>query len=191
MNSGILSNPVSFGNYQRAWGIDFSPNSQNVYFTQWTNTKVYQAYVSSGDSAIITSSIVEIGEITGAGQYSIGYLSRTIDNRIFIAKYGYNDLATMSNPDDAGLACNFDQSGLTLQYGSSNAGLSVSAVFPSSANAIKEVNDFSIKVIPNPNNGHFTFVKNKVHSQCQMLVYSINGSLVFSSNLNDTKLNET
>ncbi len=100
-------------------------------------------------------------------------------------------MATISNPDDAGLACNFNQSGLTLQYCSSTAGLSVSAVFPNNTNAIKEVNDFSIKVIPNPNNGHFTVVKNALNSQCQMLVYSINGALVFGSKLDDTKLHET
>jgi hypothetical protein len=191
INTGVLSNPVSFGNFSFAWGIDFSPNSQLVYFTRWTQHKVYQADISSGVSSTIDSSIVEIGTVPGAGQYSVGYVSRTPDNRIFIAKYGYDDLATISNPNLAGVACGYNDAGVLLQYGSSTAGLSVSAVFPLNASAIKEVNDLSIKVIPNPNNGHFTVMKNKVNTQSQMLVYSINGSLVFSSKLDDTKLSET
>ncbi len=46
-------------------------------------------------------------------------------------------------------------------------------------------------VIPNPNNGHFTVVKNKLNLHCKMLVYSINGALVYSTDLEDTKLSET
>lgn len=142
-------------------------------------------------SSTIDSSIVEIGTVPSGGQYSVGYVSKTPDNRIFIAKYGYDDLATISNPNLAGVACNYNDAGVLLQHGSSTAGLSVSAVFPSNSNTIKEVNEFSMMVIPNPNNGHFTVVKNKLNLHCKMLVYSINGALVYSTDLEDTKLSET
>ena len=191
INTGVLSNPVSFGNFSFAWGIDFSPNSQFVYFTRWTQHKVYQADISSGVSSTIDASIVEVGTVPGGGQYSVGYVSRTPDNRIFIAKYGYDDLATISNPNLAGIACSYNDAGVLLQYGSSTAGLSVSAVFPSNSNTIKEVNEFSMRVIPNPNNGHFTVVKNKLNLSYKILVYSINGALVYSADLDATKLSET
>lgn len=191
INSGVLSNPLSFGIFPYAFGIEFSPNSQFVYFTQWTKHKVYQADISSGDSLTITNSIIEIGSVIGASQYSVAYLSRTPDNRIFLAKYGYNDIATISNPDVAGSACNFNEAGLTLQYGSSTAGLSNSPVFPPNTSGTKDLNEIDMKFFPNPSNGSFTVVKNKLNQASRMFIYSVDGAVVFSSNLSETDLTET
>lgn len=191
INTGILSNPVSIGIFPIAWGIDFSPNGQFVYLTQWTKHKVYQADISSGDSATISNSIIEIDSVTGAGLYSLGYVSRTPDGRIFIAKYGYTDLATISNPNAAGLACNFNQAGLVLQYGSSSAGLSTYPVFPANTNGLEDIAENSILVFPNPNNGSFSMVKNKLNEASRILIYNVDGAIVFSSNLNETSYTES
>jgi len=190
INSGIISNPVTFGNHPFAWGIEFSPNSKYVYFTQWTFHKVFQADISSGIGSTIDSSIIQVGTITGAGQYSVGYVSRTPDNRIFIAKYGYGDLATISNPDLDGLACNFDEAGITLQYGSSTAGLSTYAVFPGNSSNINEIQKYTVQVFPNPNNGSFTILKTNLNFQTEMELFNADGSLVFSSKLNGNKESE-
>jgi hypothetical protein len=191
INTGVLSNPVSFGNYPFAWGIDFSPNSLYVYFTQWTQHKVYQADISSGVSSAIDASIVDVGTVPGAGQYSVGYVSRTPDGRIFIAKYGYNDLATISEPDLAGAACNYNDAGLVLQYGSSTAGLSTYPVFPANTNGLEDIAENSIQVFPNPNNGSFTVLKNKLNQASRLFIYNVDGAMVFSSDLNESSLTET
>ncbi len=190
INTGVLTNPLSFGAYPFAWGIEFSPNSQYVYFTQWTLHKVYQADISSNDSSIIIASIIEVGNIPAAGQYSVGYLSRTPDNRIFIAKYGYGNLASISSPDSAGLACNFDDAGITLQYGSSTAGLSCSPVFLNEINTLKENNPYSFNLFPNPCNGNFTLLKRTVFSNALIKIFSLQGDIVYAASLNDSKLNE-
>ena len=63
MITGILSNPITLGNYPVAWGIEFSPNSQFVYFTHWTLHNVFQAVISQGDCATTSNSITQIGSI--------------------------------------------------------------------------------------------------------------------------------
>lgn len=191
INTGELSNPVSFGGFPWAWGIDFSPNSKFVYFTQWTKHKVYQADISSGNSDTILASVVELGTITGAGQYSVGYVSKTPDNRIFIAKYGYDNLVTIEHPDSAGIACGFNEAGITLQYGSSTAGLSCAPVFPANLNSINDIERNAISLFPNPNAGTFTIVKNKLGAQCHMQLFTLDGSLIFSKKLHDNLAQET
>ncbi|HRG60285.1 MAG TPA: T9SS type A sorting domain-containing protein [Bacteroidia bacterium] len=191
INTGVLSNPITIGNYPFAWGIEFSPNSQYIYFTQWTMHEVFQADISSGDSATIDNSITSIGNISGGGQYSVGYLSRTPDNRIFIAKYGYYSLATISHPDLPGAACNFDEEGLTLQYGSSTAGLSSSAVFPSNSNSVFEHDNHLVKLYPNPTNGILTIAKTNTYTAQEMNIFDKEGSIVFSTKLNMLAPNET
>ncbi len=156
INTGIISNPIVIPGFPLAWGIEFSPNSRNIYFTQWTYADVYQADITNWNASAIQSTIVQIGSISNAGQYSVGYLERTPDGRIFIAKYGYTNLAVISNPDNTGIACNFDPSGILLQYGVSNAGLSDSPVYPNYLSGISTINlEELISIYPNPNNGRF------------------------------------
>lgn len=185
INTGIITNPISFGGYTMAWGIEFSPNSQFIYFTQWTHNKVYQADISSGNAISVAASIEEVGSISGAGQYSVGYLSRTPDGRIFIAKYGYDNLATISNPNLAGASSNFNEAGFLLNFGSSTAGLSTYAVFPNEANFIHETDETSFKIIPNPSTNNFAIQKRNGLINSSLKIKDVEGKSVYSKMLND------
>jgi hypothetical protein len=178
MNTGIISNPITIQGYPWAWGIEFSPDSKLVYFTRWTENMVYQANITNWNSAAVDSSTYIVGTVPSTSLYSVGYLERTPDNRIFIANYGSNSLAVIANPNNAGPSCNFSASGLTLQFGNSFAGLSDAPVYPSIGKLSVQnqpLHENLIKVFPNPGNDKIFISVDKMVNINSIEIFDISG----------------
>ncbi len=121
---GIVSNPVSlfmpYGFFP--YGIEFSPNGQILYiaffkyYTPLGNT-IFQYDLSSGDSATIVNSVVEIADIPGTANF-LGALQMGPDMRMYVSRNFYPYLSLIEYPDSLGMACNFIDSAVYLDDGS-------------------------------------------------------------------------
>jgi hypothetical protein len=103
-SNGQLTNPVRFTqNVDAPYGIEFSPNSQLLYISMFGNGKIYQADISSGDSATIISSLLNIASPGGQG----GALQLGVDGKIYTATENNTSLNVIPHPDIAGEGCGF------------------------------------------------------------------------------------
>ena len=124
--NGILSNPRQ-KTLRNPYGVSFSPNGQYLYATgyyfaqggtlvnevyQWNNQNQWTP-VGGWSSPLFTPEIW------------IGDISNAMDGKMYIAKKDAQALAVIENPNNNGLACNFNANGLitnnkTSQYGLPN-----------------------------------------------------------------------
>jgi gliding motility-associated-like protein len=136
VNTGVLSNPITLSNHFRAWGVAFSPDGSKLYTTQWTLSTVNQFDLNAGSAAAINASNTLVGTVTGPNSsYRAGYLQLGPDNRIYIAKFDDDYVATINNPNSLGLACNFVDNSLFLNGKICQAGFSI-CISPQSADTI-------------------------------------------------------
>jgi|GEM_PF-3949671 len=105
------------GRQQRAYGIEFSPNSQLLYYgnlvTGANNGNIYQVNLTAPTP---TSTFIG-GMPNGNGRYAIGALQLGMDGVIYIAKDNESRLAAILNPDVVGTGCNLNQNYITLLPG--------------------------------------------------------------------------
>lgn len=126
INTGVLSNPITLPNHYRAWGVAFSPDGSKLYNTQWTFNTVYQFDLNAGSAAAINASNTLVGTVTCPNfTYMAGYLQLGPDNRIYITKFDDDYVATINNPNNLGLACNFVDNSLYLNGKICQAGFSL------------------------------------------------------------------
>jgi gliding motility-associated-like protein len=126
INTGVLSNPITLPNHFRAWGVTFSPDGTKLYNTQWTYAGVNQFDLNAGSAAAINASNTQVGNVTGPNPtYLAGYLQLGPDNRVYIAKFDDDYVATINNPNNLGLACNFADNSLWLNGKICQAGFSI------------------------------------------------------------------
>lgn len=137
INTGVLSNPITLPNHFRAWGVAFSPDGTKLYNTQWTFSEVRQFDLSAGSAAAINASNTVVGNVTGPNpSYKAGYLQLGLDNRIYIAKFGDDYVATINSPNNLGVACNFVDNSLSLNGKVCQAGFSL-CIKPQSTDSIQ------------------------------------------------------
>jgi len=121
--TGYLSNPLSLTNSSSInipWGISFSPDNSKLYVSTWQlPSLIVQFDLSAGDSAAIVGSMDTIASINN------GYRSLQLapDGKIYIAKVFNEYLGVINDPNNAGSACNFADSGLYLSGKLSMQGL--------------------------------------------------------------------
>ena len=193
--TGIISNPITIPNYSMAWGVAFSPNGSKLYFTQWTNTLVYQFDLSVYNANAIQSSATLVGSATGTGSYNVGYMQLAPDGIIYIARYGTHYLATVSDPNATGSLCNFNANGINLGSGISGAGLSTGPVFSDLLTEINEIGKTEIISLtyPNPAQNHFRIeLKHVMNDNISFQFYNSIGNLIslpFIVDFNSIKVN--
>ncbi|MCD4731337.1 MAG: PKD domain-containing protein, partial [Bacteroidales bacterium] len=121
--TGTLSNSINFTcpNNQRTYGIEFSPNGTKLYVDSWDpGDVIYQFDLQPGTPGGIQSSAVEI--------YSGGSIQRSAmqlgpDQKIYVARRNKSTIGVISNPDESGLSCNYDDLGVSLNGKTSIFGL--------------------------------------------------------------------
>ena len=115
-STGAISNPIDFTSIATPYGVEFSPSGQYLYISQEVgagNQGVFQFNMFAGSATNIINSQTLIGE---TGSYG-GALQLAPDQKIYMSKVGSTSLATISNPDLPGAACDFTEAGFQLAPG--------------------------------------------------------------------------
>jgi hypothetical protein len=122
-NTGKVSNARSFGPYQEAYGVEFSPDGRLLYGTCNGNTK--DKKVVASETQIVqfdlqTKAAVAIGH---SSNHKIGALQRGPDGKIYVAREDNSFLGMIEQPNTSGAACRYVDDGLKLGGRRSKLGL--------------------------------------------------------------------
>jgi gliding motility-associated-like protein len=113
-STGIITNPIKISSSESFYGIAFSPNNSILYATIALGA-IFQYDISSNNAANIMASMVILPDSV----YNIGTLQLAPDGKIYVCStYLSSSLSVINNPNNLGLACNFQQYGFTLSPGS-------------------------------------------------------------------------
>lgn len=109
--TGLVNNPQLILSEVRAYGIEFS-NDSNVLYSSFTSSvgNSYQLAQFDLSSVDISNSKIEIF----GGSYGVGALQLAPNRKIYFCTYGLESLAVINNPDVLGLGCDFDKEGQKL-----------------------------------------------------------------------------
>ncbi len=206
--SGQVTGFLSCPSDTCVYGLSFSPNSSKLYAanTWCTNTlsDLWQYDLSSGVPSTIISTKTLIKHLPDSLFY--GALQLGADNRIYVSKYKYgpiglNYLATINNPDAAGILCNYSDSTISISPRTNVIGLPnfIESYFntnyscPNITN-IKSQNNFDIvKIHPNPFSTATTIsISNNTFRKYEFRLYDNMGVLKRNFTLNNgaTELNK-
>lgn len=116
-STGVVSNPIiinyptsSFGGiYQGPYGLSFSPDNTKLYTCYENQGSIYQWDLSSGVASTIMTSQVAIGTSSSAGALALGP-----DGKLYKAEYSFYALSVINNPNQLGIACNFQSQSISL-----------------------------------------------------------------------------
>ena len=123
--TGRVSNPRSFGPYQEAYGVEFSPDGTKLYGTGNGNSAkaIGRAQVSETQIIqfdLLTKKAVVVGH---SSNHKIGALQRGPDGKIYVAREDNSFLGVINQPNASGPACNYVDDGLNLGGRRSKLGL--------------------------------------------------------------------
>lgn len=153
--NGTLSNYIFIPNRSKSWGVEFSPDGNFLYTTQWggeTAADLIQFDLSSNNQTTIRSSAVKIGTVTSPDPtYKAGYMQLGPDNKIYVAKYTSDFLGVIQFPNKKGLACNYNDSGVSLSGRQCQAGLPSFMQTKDIQTNVEEVELYSKKLVISPN----------------------------------------
>jgi gliding motility-associated-like protein len=119
--TGIPSNPITFTNYNRIYGLEFSPNGKILYASEWVGLcKLYQFDLTGGTYTSINNSAQIIASVNG--NYQICALKAAPDGKIYVARLGYT-IGRINFPNVPGAGCNYVHNAINLLTGMSQYGL--------------------------------------------------------------------
>jgi hypothetical protein len=108
--SGVVSNPVTIPFQDHVYGVEFSQNAQKLYATTYqAAATLVQFDLSSGVPATIINSAVPLST-----QPDLYALQMGPDGKIYLASSWSPYLAVINDPDQTGLAANFNLQGVLL-----------------------------------------------------------------------------
>lgn len=116
--------PIPNGHPRSAYGLEFSPNSDVLYFTllggnqQGPGDHGYVVQVNLNPLSTPTVIIDHPNNTANTAGYSLGALQMGIDGRIYLAKDRETDLGAILDPNIVGMGCNPTISYVTLPTGS-------------------------------------------------------------------------
>jgi len=121
--TGVVSNPITFEGFKRAYGLEYSPNSRILYISEEdsihvTKMHIYQIDLFAGSPQEIKNSLNYIGYTTNNetyGQIGRGAMQVGPDGKIYIARYWMPWLGTINNPNLWGTASELVDDGLWLE----------------------------------------------------------------------------
>lgn len=116
-SSGMVSNAIILNGFAQNYGTEFSLSGRYLYVTNFQT--LYQFDLISGVQATIQASRVTI--TTEANWMRA--MRRGKDNRIYVVREFNASMGIINNPEGAGLACNYNPTGLSLSPNSNNLGI--------------------------------------------------------------------
>jgi hypothetical protein len=110
--TGTVSDPVFLGEYESAYGIEFSPDSTKLYATvvSWVHKHIYQ-FDLEADS--IPDSVKVIGETSEEARFRA--LQVAADGRIYVARENSFYLGVIEYPNQPGPASQYIDKGVFLE----------------------------------------------------------------------------
>ena len=108
--SGTVSNSRLILSNVRAYGVEFSNNSNVLYSSGDPENSGFE--LSQFD--LLSADIPKSKTVIFGSAYGVGALQLAPNNKIYYCTYESNSLAVINNPDVLGLGCNFDKAGQLL-----------------------------------------------------------------------------
>ncbi|MGI4863188.1 MAG: YncE family protein [Janthinobacterium lividum] len=123
-NTGKVSNARSFGPYEEAYGVEFSPDGTKLYGTCNGNSNIKTPSASPETQVwqfdLKTKAATQVGRSTN---HKIGELQRGPDGKIYVAREDNSFLGVIGSPNADGKACGYVDDGLKLGGRRSKLGL--------------------------------------------------------------------
>lgn len=98
-------------NHFYAYGIEFSPNNQYLYTTGAGSSSLGKvSYLNQYDlnnTNVASTRVTLASFMPNKGTFGFCALQLGPDNRIYVARYGYNSLAYINDPNNGGGSCNY------------------------------------------------------------------------------------
>lgn len=120
--NGTLNNLKSLTSSTSYYGIEFSPNSELLYISDYSNQNIYQYNLLAGTGSatdIINSEfVVSQNNINGGGALQLGS-----DGKIYYTIDQSNHLNVINNPNVSGIGCNYNPNFIYLDGKISRLGL--------------------------------------------------------------------
>jgi len=117
--TGKVGNLQVIPNVSTAYGVEFSPDNTKLYATDYFDRQLYQFDLSSNDINTITNSRVTIFTSTSA----LSAIQQAPDGKIYVSRDAHGQMGVISDPDQLGLACNYNDIGFDLNGKECYAGL--------------------------------------------------------------------
>jgi hypothetical protein len=190
--TGLLSNyRTKFITNGIAGGLSFSPNSRFLYLSkpdslwqfdmQATDVLASQTFIGKYDGYVDSIGVANAFWFHWPGPDGKMYMSATNSSRV---------LHVINNPDEPGLACNFQQHAVnfpTYNNGTTptSVNLNLFQVLGSVCDSLDvgnnelKIKSEALKIMPNPSDGNFSIEFKALNKSGTVYIYDINGALVY------------
>ena len=153
-NSGIIGNPYSLTGFSSPglYGLEFSAKARRLYVTAYSGfanqSHLYQFDLEAGSPAAINNSLTTIADFA---EVYIGALQIGPNAKIYLSRRSTPYVGVINDPENIGLACNFDPQGVTLVR---NCWMGLPAFVQSDFYTSREEKkrQMGLNVYPNPSN---------------------------------------
>ncbi|MFI5134265.1 MAG: T9SS type A sorting domain-containing protein [Chitinophagales bacterium] len=188
-STGIVSHPVMLGSWSGSatsgvYGVEFSPDDSKLYASVITPGIVVQYDLNAGSDSAIIQSALQVG--SSPVNFN-GALQTGPDARMYLVKYGSGTLDCITNPNNAGLACNYLQDFISLGSGIGQLGLPdfFSSFFCRIVGVPQVGGENSISVFPNPASDdiHITLNNSSISNGYSLKIFNELGQCVYSSEM--------
>lgn len=166
VNSGIVSNPMSFPMPDNVYGLEFSSESKMLYVTTYDPILTLEQFdFSSNTFSTIAMTQTDVPAAAGLSLYA---LQIGIDKKIYVNQSNSNWLGVIKTPTATGAACNYTDMAIDLDPATvgKNAAQSLPAFLSSYFNTATCPNTSGIPelisshqnlIFPNPSQNEFYF----------------------------------
>lgn len=103
-----------------AAGCEFSPDGTKLYTTRWNGAPLYQWDLCAGNQQAVQSSCYTL---TPSSTYGKGGLQLGPDNKLYVAFWNSSVIGVVNNPNAAGAACGYTETGQSLSPNNCNTTL--------------------------------------------------------------------
>lgn len=132
--TGEVTNPVTLITSGNPYGVEFSSNSKKLYVSNGINNNLSMELIQFDlDTPLLNSTLISTTNATAGG------LQLGPDKKIYCANFSNQlvistHLGVINEPNQAGIACDYNQMGIALVNGTSSLGLPpfISSVFNTS-----------------------------------------------------------
>jgi WD40 repeat protein len=122
-STGKVSNPRSFGPYQEAYGVEFSPDGRKLYGTCNGNSASKTPNASETQVLQFDLNTKKVAVVGHSSNHKLGALQRGPDGKIYVAREDNSFLGVIEQPNTSGAACQYIDDGLKLGGRRSKLGL--------------------------------------------------------------------